>query len=196
MIHQKLIDKTFGILAILILFASLAFAQNAPSIPHDYYHQQMRSLMEEFKNATTVEQRKTAHEKMKQAREQYRAAHPVKELTPAEIEERRQKMEERLKKDSYRWQMHQLQQSMGNVKTSEERESIRAAIKELQAKHAAEVEAKLTPEQRVEIQARQAKNVQMEAELKPIREQMRAAKTDEERMNIHFQMREIFKKYR
>jgi len=160
------------------------------------YHQQITGLIEELKNAKTPEQRNAIHARVKQAREQYRAAHPVKEPTPAEIEERRQKMEEMLKKDPFQWEMYQLRRSMSNSKTPEERESIRAKIKELQARHVAEEEAKLTPEQKAERQAREAKSRQMRAELKPLMEQLRAANTPEEHNPISARMREIFEKYK
>ena len=162
----------------------------------DPYHQQMSGLMDELKNAKTPEQRKEIQGRMEQARKDYRAAHPVKELTPAEKAANQQKMEAELKKDPYRWQMYQLQQSMRNAKTPQERQTLQAQMKDLSSKHAAEEEAKLTPAQRAAAQARKEKNVQMQAEMKPLEERLRAAKTPEEKKAIHAQMQDIFKKYR
>ncbi|MCX5784988.1 MAG: hypothetical protein NTX59_04820 [Elusimicrobia bacterium] len=164
--------------------------------PQDPYHQQMAGFMNELKNAKTPEQRKEIQGKMNQARQAYRAAHPVKELTSAEKAARQQKMEEMLKKDTYRWELYQLKQSMAKAKTPQERESYQVKIKDLMARHAAEQEAKLTPEQRSAAQARKEKNTLLQAELKPLNAQMRAAKTPEERKAIHVRMAEIVKKYR
>jgi hypothetical protein len=105
-------------------------------------------------------------------------------------------MEEMLKKDPFRWEMYQLRQSMAGAKTPEERESYHSRMQALMASHAAEAEAKLTPEQRAAAQARQAKNVQMQAELKPLMEQLHEAKTDEARKVVRAQMLEVFKRYR
>lgn len=156
----------------------------------------MVGLMENFKNAKTDDQRKALHDQMRQAREDYRAANPVKELSPSEIAARRQKMEDTLKKDPFRWEMYQLRQSMAAAKTPEERKNFDAKVQALMTRHAAEAEAKMTPEQRAAAQERQAKNLQMQAELKPLEARMHAAKTDEERKSLRAQMREIFKKYR
>lgn len=190
--------KMFAALVLSLTVSGLAlpliFAQSGPA--GDVHRKQMRGLMEQFINAKTDKQRKEIHEQIRQAKVQYRAANPPKELTPAEIEARRQKMEEKLRKDPYRWEMFQLRQSMGNAKTREEQESYRTKMQALMAKHAAEAEAKLTPEQRAEAQARQEKNVQMHVELKPLIEQLHTATTDESRKNIRARMREIFKKYR
>ena len=160
------------------------------------YHRQIAGLIEELKNANTPEQHNDVHARMKQAREQYRAAHPIKEPTPAEIQERRQKMEEMRKKDPFQWEMYQLRRSLLSVKTLEERENIRAKMKALQVRHATEEEVKLTPEQKAERQARETKRLQMRAELKPLTDQLRAAKTYEERNPIRARMREIFEKYK
>jgi len=164
--------------------------------PQDPYHQQMTGLMEELKNAKTPEQRKEIQGRMEQARKDYRAAHPVKEPTAAEKAANQQKLEEMLKKDPYRWQMYQLQQSMRSAKTPQERQTLQAQLKDLQAKHAAEAEAKLTPAQKAAAQARKEKNAQMQAEMKPLEDQMRAAKTPEAKKAVRAQMQEIFKKYR
>jgi len=170
----------------------------APAInaAQDAHHKRMISLMEDFKNAKTDDQRKQIHDQMRQERDQYRTANPPKELTPAEIDAQRLKMEETLKKDPFRWEMYQLRQSMAKAKTQEERESLQTKIQALMDRHAAEEEAKLTPEQRAAAQARKEKNEQMQAELKPLMGQLHAAATDAARKNIRAQMRDIFKKYR
>lgn len=164
--------------------------------PQDAYQQKIKALMAELRNAKTTEQRSEISKRLLAAREEYRAAHPVIELTPAEKEARRLKMEENLKKDPYRWQLYQLHQSMMKAKTEEERKPLQAQLRELEAKHAAEAEAKLTPEQKAARQARQEKNEKMRAELKPLTDQLRSAKTDEARKSIQAQMQEIYKKYR
>ena len=152
--------------------------------------------MDELRAAKTPEQRKEIQGRLDQARQAYRAAHPVKELTPAEKEARKQNMEAELKKDPYRWQIYQLQQSIRSARTPQERQPYQAQMKELRDKHAAEQEAKLTPGQRAAAQARKQKNEQMQAELKPLHEQLRAAKTPETRKAVHAQMEEVYKKYR
>lgn len=190
--------------AAVILFGAVAFSQTpggvsqvpVQDVQQDAYRQQMRSLMEELRNAKTDEARRSIYGRVRQAREQYRAAHPPKELTPAERDAQRQKMEETLKKDPFQWQLYQLRQSIGNAKTNEEREGLRAQMQALREKHAAEAEAKLTPEQRAERQARAEKNTRMQAELKPILERSHSATSIEERKTIRAQMREIFEKYR
>ncbi len=199
-------NKIICFCAVTMLLASSAFAQNdvkgkgrGPGnggVTQDPYRQQMQGLMEEMRGATTKEQRDAVQVKMKQARDTYQAAHPVKELTAAEKAEQKQKMEEMLKKDPFRWQMYQLQQSMSAAKTQAERDTIRTQMQTLRTQHEAEEEAKLTPEQKAERAARAAKNAQMQAELKPIMEQMRSAKTEAERKAIHDQMQEVMKKYR
>lgn len=206
MIDKAQIHRIFGVFAAAVLFSSPAFAQgnaqdnnkgpdSAPSVEQSAYHAQITGLMEEVMNAKTDEQRKAAHARMKQVREQYRAAHPAKELTPAEKEARRQKLEEMLKKDPFQWRMFQLRQTLSNAKTEEERANIQKQMDELRAKRIAEEEAKLTPEQKAARQVRQERNARMRTELKPLMEQLRAAKTSEERKPIHERMQEVFKKY-
>jgi hypothetical protein len=182
-----------------VFSAGEAAAPAAPapiSMPQDPARRRMMDIMEELKNAKTPEQREAARARLEQAREQYRASHPVKELTPAEKEARRRELEEQLKKDPYRWRMYQLQQAMLDAKTKEERESLRAQLNSLRDARAAEAEAKLTPEQKAERQARQEKNARMQAELKPLMERMHEAKTDYERGALRVQVRDVIKKYR
>jgi len=191
---MKKIFITFMLVFAMAYFVGFsAFAQNSTIAP---YRQQMKSLMEEFRNAKTDDERNTIHARMKEAREQYRIANPPRELPLTELEARKKMMEEKLQKDPYRWEMYQLRQTMGNATSQEARESYRAKMQALMAKHMAEEEAKLTPNQRAAVQARQAKNIQMQAELKPLIEQMHSAKNDDERRAIHSQMREVFRKYR
>jgi len=161
----------------------------------DPYRQQMSALMDELRAAKTPEQRKEIQGRMAQARQAYRVAHPVKELTPAEKAARQEQLEAGLKKDPYRWQVYQLQQSMLKAKTQQERQTYQEQIKNLQVRHAAEEEAKLTPEQRAAVQARKEKNAQMQAELKPLNEQLRAAKTTAERKEVQERMQAVLKKY-
>lgn len=165
------------------------------SVQQSAHRKRMISLMEEFRDAKTDEDRKRIHAQMRNAREAYRAANPPKQLTPAEVDAQRRKLEEMLRKDPFRWEMYQLRQSMASAKTQEERESYQGKIQALVSRHAAEKEAKLTPEQRAVAKERQAKNEQLQAELKPLMEQLHSSNSIEGRKAVRAQMREIFKKY-
>lgn len=182
---------------ILMLFCAAAFplAPRLAAEESSAYRKRMLSLMEELRNARTDEQRKELHTQIRQTREQYRAANPPKQLTPAEVDEQHRKLEEMLKKTPFRWEMHQLRQSMAGAKTQEERESYQVKLQALVARHAAEKEAKLTPEQRAAAKERQAKNEQLQAELKPLMDRLHSAKSIEDRKSVRAQMREVFKKY-
>ena len=200
---RRIITSIFMLAALAGTLTLAAYAADAPagtkpanlSRPQDLYQQQMMGLMTELKSAKTSEQRKEIQGRIDQARQAYRAAHPVKEPTAAEKAANQQKLEEMLKKDPYRWQLYQLQQSMRSAKTPQERQTCQAQLRNLQAKHAAEAEAKLTPAQRAAAQARKEKNAQMQAEMKPLKYQMRTAKTPEEKKAVRAQMQELFKKY-
>ena len=204
---KKIINSLLMLAALAGALALSGYAADAPAGTNhaqpsalnnqqDPHRQQMAGFMNELKNAKTPEQRKEIQGRIDEARKAYRPAHPAKEISPAEKAASRQKREEELKKDPYRWQVYQLRQSMMRSKTPSGRETYQAQIKDLHAKHAAEAEARLTPEQRVAAQARKQKDEQMQAELKPLHEQLRAAKTPEARKSIHAQAREILKKYR
>ncbi len=194
----------FAVLSAAILFAPSAQAQTGsrgstprPSVEsQDPYRQQMESLMRDMRNAKTPAERKAAHERLRQVEQQWRAAHPAKEPTAAEKEERRRRMEDRLKKDPDAWQMYQLHQSMVDAKTPEERKGIQEQIKALDGKRRAEAEAKLTPAQQAARQARQERAARMRAELAPLAESLGAAKTDSEKAAIRARMDEVLKKNR
>ncbi|HBB67603.1 MAG TPA: hypothetical protein DCZ93_09975 [Elusimicrobia bacterium] len=156
----------------------------------------MRSLMVEFKAAATDAQRTAIHDRMREERTAYRNANPPTELSPAEQEARRLKMEETLKKDPFRWERYQLRRSMAAAGTVEEKNKYQEQMNVLMTRHRAEVEAKLTPEQRAMAKERELKNAAMQQEILPLQEKLRAAKTQEERKALRTQMREIFKKYR
>ncbi|OGS10584.1 MAG: hypothetical protein A2234_05960 [Elusimicrobia bacterium RIFOXYA2_FULL_58_8] len=193
--------------ALALMSVATAFAQDTSGDPYkeadkggvarqDPYRQMMRGFAEERRNAKTQEERDAVQAKIKSARAQYRPARPVKGVIPAGKKEQRRNMEGRLKKNPFRLEISQLEQSMAEAKTDEEREIFRAKIQDLQVKYAAEEEAKLTPEQKVARAERAAKNSKMREELAPLMENMRSAKTEEDRNTIRSQMREIRKKYR
>jgi len=193
----RMARKISGLLLVAALLLPAAFSlARAQSIPEEPYRQQMRELIGELRDAKTDDARKSVFARIQQAREEYRASHPVKELSPVEQAAQRQKLEGVLKKAPFQWEMYQLRRSMVNAKTPGERDSLRVRIQALREKRAAEAEAKMTPEQRAARQARQERNQRMQAELKPFMERSRSAKTPEERSAIRAQMREIFEKYR
>ena len=160
----------------------------------DSYLRQMRNLMGVLQHAKTDEQHKEIAQRMRQESEDYRASNPAKPLTAEEIETRRQTMMEMLKKDPFWWEMYQVRQSMSKAVTQAEREDYNLKIQRLIVKHAAEENARLTPEQRAEAQMRQTKNVRLRSELKPLLEQLHVAKSTTERKTLHAQIMEILGK--
>lgn len=173
-------------------------AQAAPATDaaKSVHRDRMRALMEEFKSASTDAQRTAIHERMRQERAAYSAANPPKELSAAEQEARRLKMEEMLRKDPFRWEIYQLRRSMAAANSVTEKNNYQEKINTLMTRHAAEAEAKLTPEQRAKARERELKNAAMQQEILPLQEKLRAAKTQEERKALRAQIREVFKKYR
>jgi hypothetical protein len=169
---------------------------SALNVQQDTYLKRMISLMGDLNHAKTAEHRKEIPEQMRQISEEYRAANPPKELTPADMEARRQKIEVLLKKDSYRWEIYQLHQSIVKAENQEDRRNYHVRMQSLKSKHAAEEEVKLTPEQRTAAQASQAKNIQIRSELKPLLKQRHGAKTSSERKTLDAQIIGILKKYR
>lgn len=168
----------------------------AASASRSAYSERMRTLVQEFRAAQSDDRRKAIYEEMRRARAEYRAANPAPQLSQAEIDSRRAKFEEKLKTDPYRWEMYQLRQAMAGAADQKTREAYQDRIKALMDRHAAEMQAKLTPEQRAQSAARARKNEQMQAELKPLTERLRAASSPEERKSIRSQIREIFRKYK
>lgn len=160
------------------------------------HSERMRELLREFRAAQTDEQRKTIYEEMRRARAEYRAASPSPQLSRAEIEARRAKFEEKLKTDPYRWEMYQLRQAMAGATDQKTREEYQVRIKAITDRRAAEMQAKLTPEQRVQSADRARKSEQMQMEMKPLTERLRAASSPEERKSIRAQIREVFEKYK
>lgn len=203
---KKILVAFIFLLAVVCLSVSVeaqgnpASASSAPpsvlNTKQEDYLKRMRTLMDELNHVKTDEQRKEIPKQMRQTSEEYRAANPPKELTPAQIETRRQQVEEMLRRDPFRWEMYKLHQARAGAATLEERNSYQARIQTLASKHADEEATKLTPEQRDAARVRREKNVQMRGELKPLLLQLRAAKSVGARGILHAQILVILEKYR
>ena len=171
-------------------------AVTALNFQRDIYINRMVSLMEDLKRTGTIEQRKEISKQMRQASAEYRLANPPKALTPIEIEARRQKVEEMLKRDPFQWEIYQLHQARMGAATLEERQSYDVRIHALIFKHAADEEAKLTTEQRADLQVGRAKNIEMRSELNPLLKRLHEARASGERKVIHTQILQILERYR
>lgn len=192
--HCQRVCAVILVAALGVLFGNGVSAQE--NLQGETYRVQMHTLLEELQSSTSADSRRAVLDRIRGLRQEYRATHPVKEPAPAEREANKQKLEEMLKRDPFQWQIYKLRQSIVNAKSPEERERGRTQFDALRDKHAAEEEAELTPEQRVQRQARQEKSMRMQAELKPLMDRRRQAQTREERIVIHEEMREVFEKYK